>query len=191
MKKRRALYIVAGLMGLLLLCVCAVLALGSPAGRRAAVTVAAERAAAATATATSAPSATPTSSPTATPAVVANAPRPTATARPTPSPTAAAAPLRGVRTGGNGVVTFDGAKKADKIAIARDEASFGDVSHALAIEDYLGLLELMARNKAFAVPAGTKVKVLENGFFKTKVRVLEGDMTGAAGWVPAEWVRAR
>lgn len=40
------------------------------------------------------------------------------------------------------------------------------------------------------VDNNTKVKVIDNGIFSKKVRLLSGDHKGAAVWVPSEYVES-
>ncbi len=78
----------------------------------------------------------------------------------------------------------------DKIMVCVDQESFDEMNKALAAKDGVGLGLLMLQLRIFEVPSGTKVKVIDVGLFKMKVRVLEGEQAGIAGWVPDEWVKS-
>ena len=56
---------------------------------------------------------------------------------------------------------------------------------------------MVQSGELFSVPVGTKVRVLgefhwhgawEHGVAVTKVRILEGEHYGKAGWVPDQWL---
>jgi hypothetical protein len=76
---------------------------------------------------------------------------------------------------------------ADKlIMVTIDKDTYDEAWKAQRINDTHGLLEL--NFKLFLVNNNTKVKVLDMDFGKRRVRILEGDKEGLAGWVPEEWV---
>jgi len=76
----------------------------------------------------------------------------------------------------------------ETVSVVVDEKSFDEYVHAAVIKDYFGMLELVNQGRVFSVKSGTRIQVLDRGFGKTKVRILEGEWIGASGWVPYEWV---
>ena len=79
------------------------------------------------------------------------------------------------------------------LPVAVSPQAYDELWDALAIEDRYGLQELILSGRVFPVPNNTKILVLNTGGFqgmeRFKVRILEGDYLGSAGWVPWEWVR--
>ncbi len=74
------------------------------------------------------------------------------------------------------------------ITVAVDGSAWDDLNEAFAAEDYIGLAALLASGRTFTVQNGTRALVLDKGFTKTKVRVLEGANAGRTGYVEREWV---
>jgi hypothetical protein len=73
--------------------------------------------------------------------------------------------------------------------IAVDEKALDAYIKAIASNDIPhGVLELYQQRRLFQVENGVKVKILDLGFGKAKVRILEGDKTGYTGWIVSEWV---
>lgn len=76
----------------------------------------------------------------------------------------------------------------DSLPVAADEKTLDDLAAALASRD--GKLEsLIASGKVFTVPNNTRIRIMETGFAKTRVRVLEGDKMMQEGWVSERWLR--
>jgi len=48
---------------------------------------------------------------------------------------------------------------------------------------------MVLAGKAFLVPQGTRVSILDRATGARKILVLEGPTMGRDGWVPAEWVK--
>lgn len=46
---------------------------------------------------------------------------------------------------------------------------------------------IAAANGGFGVQSGTRCQMLDFGFAKSQVRLLDGDHTGRSGWVPTEF----
>ena len=73
--------------------------------------------------------------------------------------------------------------------VAVDEEAFDELISAVVAKDNYGIMELTLAGRVFIVQNNTKVLVIEPGFTKTKVRILEGENAGMAGWVPYEFVQ--
>ena len=60
---------------------------------------------------------------------------------------------------------------------------------ALEVGDNTGLVLMLLDGKAFTVDNCTKAKVIDTAMFLRKVRIMEGESIGQAGWLPMEWIR--
>jgi hypothetical protein len=78
--------------------------------------------------------------------------------------------------------------KGNHVFIATD-AAWDDFSNAVAANDELGLAGLIARGEVRVIKSGTAAKIIDTAFFTVKVRILEGDHVGRAGWIYREFVR--
>lgn len=90
--------------------------------------------------------------------------------------------------GAEGVLWVQG---VDNWALAVDKRAFDEWVSVCVAKDDAGMLGLMRTGRIFLVPVGTRVKVIDVGFGSVRVRVLEGDAKGMAGWVSYEFVRSR
>lgn len=77
----------------------------------------------------------------------------------------------------------------DRIMVSVDEAALNELMGALASKDEGQIERLVESGKVFAVRNNTSVRVLEVGFAKSKVRIIEGDEITKEGWVPDRWIR--
>lgn len=77
-----------------------------------------------------------------------------------------------------------------EVLIAVDEQSYEALGKAFLAEDWLGIQQLLMQNSIFSVPRNTKVLVIDSGFGKRKVRILEGEYSGQAGWITMEFLKA-
>lgn len=71
----------------------------------------------------------------------------------------------------------------DLAVVALDERSLEAV--AAAMTERTGTAELVGSGRAFLIPYGTRVEVMERGPKALRVRVLDGPRAGRDGWVPA------
>ena len=94
---------------------------------------------------------------------------------------------RGASIGERGRLYIDGAKI---IAVAISEEAFDEFIKARVARDGYGIDNLLLTGRLFTVDNGTRVQVIRKAFPKERVRILEGEMTAMAGWVPYEWVKA-
>lgn len=74
--------------------------------------------------------------------------------------------------------------------VAVDEETHKAIVTASIAKDTYALSEFVVKGKAFLVPNCTKVKVIDQGFGRRKIRVSEGEQINKAGWVSMEFVRA-
>lgn len=77
----------------------------------------------------------------------------------------------------------------DSVVVALDEKGLDAVVGALVSKDKTALDALVASSKALRVPNNTRVRVIEIGTGKIKVRILEGEHLMADGWVPERWLK--
>ncbi len=75
-----------------------------------------------------------------------------------------------------------------KAMIALTEAGYKELTKIYIANDTMGIGEFLTSGKGFAVPKGTKVLVTDSAVGARKVRILEGDNIGKAGWIAMEWV---
>lgn len=68
------------------------------------------------------------------------------------------------------------------------DAGWDEFERARAASDDIGMGVLIVQRKVFLVKVGTRAKVIDTGLFTVKVRILEGDHFGAAGWIDREFV---
>jgi hypothetical protein len=71
-----------------------------------------------------------------------------------------------------------------------DDAALKEILTSFRVKDRDGMIQLLVTGRAFSVPNGTKVLVVEHGsMYVRKIRVLEGAQKGRAGYVPDEWIK--
>jgi hypothetical protein len=80
------------------------------------------------------------------------------------------------------------------VIVGSDKAAEDELTNAAVKHDQEGFVNLMLSGRAFAVPSGTKVRMLDTIFTLdilptgAHVRILEGEFHGRDGYVPHEWV---
>jgi hypothetical protein len=77
----------------------------------------------------------------------------------------------------------------DSIPIAADESAFNELMTALSRKDGPRVDALAESERVIKVVRNTRVRVLEMGAGKIKVRVSEGDHALSEGWVLDRWIR--
>ncbi len=77
----------------------------------------------------------------------------------------------------------------DSILVSSDDNALHELMDALPKRDESAIEKLVQSGKVFRVPNGTKVRILEFGSSKTKVRIIEGNHLLLDGWVPERWVK--
>lgn len=75
-----------------------------------------------------------------------------------------------------------------KAVIALTKDGFSEITKIFLANDMMGVGDFLLSGKGFAVTKGTKVLVIESAVGSRKVRILEGDQIGNAGWIAMEWV---
>lgn len=75
------------------------------------------------------------------------------------------------------------------VLVAADEAAYKRFLTLAVADDTLGIADMVMQGQAFLVPNGTKVKVIDSGFARREVRILEGEHFGRSGWVAYEFLR--
>lgn len=89
-----------------------------------------------------------------------------------------------VSVGENGYIKV----ASPKAIIALTESGFDELTKTYIANDTNGIYEFLVSGKGFAVPNGTKVLVIDTAVGSRKIRVLEGESNGKAGWIVKEWV---
>ncbi len=75
------------------------------------------------------------------------------------------------------------------ILVATSESAYDKLQEAFVNGDEYGLRLMMSNEEIFPVDdPNTKVLVLKNSWFKTQIRILTGEYSGSAGWVPMKLV---
>jgi hypothetical protein len=75
------------------------------------------------------------------------------------------------------------------VILAIDENSFEQVGKIAEAKDYVGLAALGAAGQTFIVDHNTAVLILDIKSNIVKVRVLEGERIGQAGWIYSKFIR--
>lgn len=75
------------------------------------------------------------------------------------------------------------------IILAVEKDDHDELLKALIAEDWQGVYEFLVSGKGFSVDGGTQALIIDNSWTVTRVRILEGDQKGKAGWLATEWVR--
>jgi hypothetical protein len=78
---------------------------------------------------------------------------------------------------------------AEFTPVAMSEQILDEWVSARVNKDGHGQVSLLASDKVVGVKSGTKVLIIDRATFSRKVRVIEGENEGLAGWVPTEYVR--
>lgn len=79
----------------------------------------------------------------------------------------------------------------DQVPVCADKATLSEVQIAAARGDAWVLVQAAASGRTFHADRDARVRVLEESPFHgaVKVRILEKQSAGAAGWIPREWLR--
>jgi len=77
------------------------------------------------------------------------------------------------------------------VPIASDERIFEQATKAEEAQNESEINELLRSGKLFQVVNGTKVQILEVGWTKVKIKILEGSYTDRVGHVPIGWVKGK
>ena len=75
------------------------------------------------------------------------------------------------------------------IPVAVDEKALDELMNALPAGNTERMDELIQSGRVFQVDNDTSVRIVEAGFAKIKVRVIEGSLVMFEGWVSERWVR--
>lgn len=92
----------------------------------------------------------------------------------------------GVPVGQSGILTRNTGTTSP---VAMTEEIMDTFLKSWRIGDSYGNTNLIMSGTVFLVDHGTKVLVIDSHSFTRKIRILEGEHTGKAGWVPYEWVK--
>jgi hypothetical protein len=92
-----------------------------------------------------------------------------------------------VRIGNRGVLFGHGGAL---VAVGKDESALTEFHNALRIKDSHGTEAILLSGRVFSVRAGTQILVIDYGSVGVrKIRILDGDREGLAGFVYEESVR--
>jgi hypothetical protein len=76
-----------------------------------------------------------------------------------------------------------------KVWVSADRDRAYDIQVAITGNDIASLEKLEAAGAAFAVAAGTQVKILSESSNKRRIEILDGPQAGKSGWVVFEYLR--
>ncbi len=79
-------------------------------------------------------------------------------------------------------------ENSEIVTLARTKEDYDELNKAMYAKDTYGIARMVMENKAFDVPVGTKVLVIDQKFGGRKVRILEGKYAMEDGWVVMEFV---
>ena len=86
-------------------------------------------------------------------------------------------------------INSDPKTACDKIMVLGvDKSDADEIMKSTLANDNTGIAQLITQGQAFMVNNCTKAKYLDSALGYRKVRVLEGDTSGQAGWLPTEWI---
>jgi hypothetical protein len=78
--------------------------------------------------------------------------------------------------------------KQDWVMVATTDSALNELMNALPAKDEGKIEALVQSGQVLRVAAGTKIRILEFGSSKTRIRILEGNHLTKEGWVPDRWV---
>ena len=79
--------------------------------------------------------------------------------------------------------------RSGAVAVATSESAATEFGKLAVANDTTGISQMVLAGQLFMAPQGTRVRVIERGFGRKRVRVLDGELAGRDGWVPSDWVR--
>ena len=74
-------------------------------------------------------------------------------------------------------------------AVARNPSDFEDWYKAKRVRDEYGMKELIFSGRIFAVKDQSTILIIDSSPTLYKIRVLDGEKEGKAGWIPIEHAR--
>jgi hypothetical protein len=75
------------------------------------------------------------------------------------------------------------------VLIALTEQAYKEWMHAESVGDKYGIANLGVSGQLVWAKDGTAVLVIDRAYNRRKVRILSGEQTGFAGWLPKDCVR--
>lgn len=105
--------------------------------------------------------------------------RPNSDSSATPTPTRST-------IGKQGILHVDRGPSTHPVAI--DEDTLKELFRVIDAKDDYGMSELLQTGRLLPVQDGTKILMIDEGLYTTKIRILEGPYAGRSGWVPYEWI---
>jgi hypothetical protein len=78
----------------------------------------------------------------------------------------------------------------DKIVLGVEKKDFDQIVNSVIVKDNYGIAELVLQGRAFMVDNCTKARYIDIALGASKVRILEGDASGEAGWTMTEWLHS-
>jgi hypothetical protein len=85
--------------------------------------------------------------------------------------------------GETGRLVCSGNDASDVVALGVTKDDCDALVEAQTAHDKYGIRELLLTRRVYAIPCGTRVLVLDEGFTRDKVRIVDGEHVGLAGWI--------
>jgi hypothetical protein len=83
--------------------------------------------------------------------------------------------------GETGRLVCSGTSNAVGLGVTKDDCDA--LVEAQTANDQYGIRELLITHRVYAIPCSTRVLVLDEGFTRDKVRIVDGEYAGRAGWI--------
>ena len=75
------------------------------------------------------------------------------------------------------------------VVLCVDESAYSEFLKLALAKDYLGMGKMEGTGRLFRVPSGTKARVIDSGFEKRQVRIMDGSSFGRSGWLTSTVVQ--
>ena len=69
------------------------------------------------------------------------------------------------------------------VPLAVNEQAYDAFMKLAIAKDYLGMAQMEADGLLFSVPSGTKARIIDRGFERRLVRIMDGKYFGRSGWI--------
>jgi hypothetical protein len=90
---------------------------------------------------------------------------------------------------GDDAILDEGSDFNNSVLVSTTPNNLDEVSKLIAVNDRVGMAEMVLNGQIFFVDKGTQVLVIDGGFTSLKVRIMSGDHYGESGWVPMEFCK--
>jgi hypothetical protein len=78
-------------------------------------------------------------------------------------------------------IVCDETSQGAGLGVTKDD--YDALAEANEAHDKYGIAELLSTHRVYGIPCGTKVLLLDAGWTSDKVRIVDGEYAGLAGWI--------